>query len=305
MFYSVSFLRVIKTGFVNFVRNLWLSAAATMVMTITLVILATLFLLFAVTNFSLKSIQNTVDISVYFKIGLAEEKISALQQQIQSNPKVKEVKYTSAEEAFKNFKERHSDDLLITQSLNELTENPLPATINIKAYNLEDYPGIASQLQDAKYQEVVDKINFEDNRVIIERLNKILKFIVSFGIGLVAVFSLIAILVIFNTITLTIYNRREEVEIMRLVGATNWYIRGPFLTESFLYAISATVLCALIFLPVFIKILPKVAAYVNPQMTFFNQNIFNFWYLVLILFVVSLILAMSSTLLAIRKYLKI
>lgn len=305
MFYSVSFLRVIKTGFVNFVRNLWLSAAATMVMTITLVILATLFLLFAVTNFSLKSIQNTVDISVYFKIGLAEEKISALQQQIQSNPKVKEVKYTSAEEAFKNFKERHSDDLLITQSLNELTENPLPATINIKAYNLEDYPGIASQLQDAKYQEVVDKINFEDNRVIIERLNKILKFIVSFGIGLVAVFSLIAVLVIFNTITLTIYNRREEVEIMRLVGATNWYIRGPFLTESFLYAISATILCALIFLPVFIKILPKVAAYVNPQMTFFNQNIFNFWYLVLILFVVSLILAMSSTLLAIRKYLKI
>ena len=305
MFYSVSFLRVIKTGFVNFARNLWLSAAATMVMTITLVILATLFLLFAVTNFSLKSIQNTVDISVYFKIGLAEEKISALQQQIQSNPKVKEVKYTSAEDAFKNFKNKHVNDLLITQSLNELTENPLPATLNIKAYNLEDYPGIAAQLQDAKYQEVVDKINFEDNRVIIERLNKILKFIVSFGVGLVAVFALIAVLVIFNTITLTIYNRREEVEIMRLVGATNWYIRGPFLTESFLYAISATVLCALIFLPVFIKILPKITAYVNPQMTFFNQNIFNFWYLVLILFVVSLVLAMTSTLLAIRKYLKI
>ena len=276
MFHSISFFRIAKTGLVNFGRNLWLSLAATMVMTITLVIFSTLFLLFALTNFSLHSIQNTVDISVYFKIGLAEEKILVLQKEIQSNPKTKEVKYTSAEAAFKNFKEKHANDLLITQSLNELTENPLPATLNIKAYNLEDYPAIASQLKDAKYQEVVDKINYEDNRVIIERLNRILKFIISFGIGLVAVFSLIAILVIFNTITLTIYNRREEVEIMRLVGATNWYIRGPFLTESFLYAFSATILCSLIFLPVFIKVLPKVAAYVNPQVTVFRSKYFQF-----------------------------
>ena len=276
-----------------------------MVMTITLVIFSTLFLLFAITNFSLQSIQNTVDISIYFKIGLAESKIQSLEQEIQNNPKVKEVKYTSAEQAFQNFKDKHANDPLITQSLNELTENPLPATLNIKANNLEDYPAIASQLQDAKYQEVVDKINFEDNRVIIERLNKILKFIVSFGIGLVAVFSLIAILVIFNTITLTIYNRREEVEIMRLVGATDWYIRGPFLTESLLYAISATVLCSLIFLPVFLKVLPKIAAYVSPQVNVFNQNIFNFWYLVAILLAISLVLATTSTLLAIRKYLKI
>jgi cell division transport system permease protein len=305
MFHSISFFRVIKTGLVNFGRNIWLSVAATMVMTITLVIFSTLFLLFALTNFSLHSIQNTVDISVYFKIGLAEEKILVLQKELQNNPKTKEVKYTSAETAFENFKQKHAGDILITQSLNELTENPLPATLNIKAYNLEDYPVIANQLKDAKYQEVVDKINYEDNRVIIERLNRILKFIISFGIGLVAVFSLIAILVIFNTITLTIYNRREEVEIMRLVGATNWYIRGPFLTESFLYALSATALCSLIFLPVFLKVLPKVAAYVSPQVTVFSQNIFNFWYLVLMLLVISLILATSSTFLAIRKYLKI
>lgn len=305
MFHSISFFRVVKTGLMNYARNLWLSAAATMVMTITLVIFSTLFLLFALTNFSLQSIQNTVDISVYFKIGLAESKIQALEQEIQNNPKVKEVKYTSAEQAFQNFKNKHANDPLITQSLNELTENPLPATLNIKAYNLEDYPSIANQLKDAKYQEVVDKINFEDNRVIIERLNKILKFIVSFGVGLVAVFSLIAILVIFNTITLTIYNRREEVEIMRLVGATDWYIRGPFLTESFLYAISATVLCSLIFLPVFLKVLPKITAYVSPQVNVFNQNIFNFWYLVIILLVISLVLATTSTLLAVRKYLKI
>ena len=305
MFDPISFLRVIKNGLINFGRNLWLSAAATMVMTITLVIFSTLFLLFALTNYSLKSIQNTVDVSVYLKIGLSEDKILSIEQDLKNNPKVKEVVYTSAAQAFEDFKTRHQNDALITQSLNEITENPLPATLNVKAYNLEDYPEISEQLSNPKYQDFIDKVNFEDNRTIIERLNKILKFIISFGIGLIAVFSLIAILVIFNTITLTIYNRKEEVEIMRLVGATNWYIRGPFLTESILYALCATVITALLFIPVFAKVLPKIALFVNPQVTLFNQNIFNYWYLLLIILVISLILAVVSTMLAIRKYLRI
>lgn len=305
MFDSISFLRIIKTGCVNFVRNLWLSVAATMVMTITLVIFSTLFLLFAITNYSISSIQNTVDISVYFKNGLAEEKIKILQDELSANEKIKSVKYVSASEAFEIFKKKHENDLLITQSLNELTENPLPATFNVKAYNLEDYPQIAELLKQDKYLEVVAKVNFEDNRVIIDRLNKILKFIISFGIGLMAVFALIAILVISNTIALTIYNRKEEVEIMRLVGATNWYIRGPFMTESLLYALLATFICSILFLPVFIKVLPKIAQYVSPQVTLFNQNIFNFWYLVLSLLAISILLSVFSTFLAIRKYLKI
>ncbi|MCX6796918.1 MAG: permease-like cell division protein FtsX [Candidatus Doudnabacteria bacterium] len=305
MFDSISFLRIIKTGAINFFRNLWLSAAATMVMTITLVIFSVLFSLFAITNYSLKSIQNTVDISVYFKNGLSEEKILSIKQELEGNPKVKQIVYTSATQALENFKARHLNDLLISQSLNELTENPLPATFNVKAYSLGDYPQIASALSDAKYQDFVDKINFEDNRVIIERLNRILKFIVSFGIGLLAVFCLIAILVIFNTITLTIYNRKEEVEIMRLVGATNWYIRGPFLAESALYALFATIITAVLFIPVFTRVLPKIALFVNPQVTVFNQNIFNYWFLLLMLFLVSLVLAVVSTFMAIRKYLKI
>jgi cell division transport system permease protein len=302
---SISFLRIIKTGLTNSFRNLWLSTAATMVMTITLVIFSILFLLFTITNYSIKTIQNTIDISIYLKIGLAEERILSIKNELEANPKVKQIVYTSAEQAFENFKEKHKDDLMITQSLNELTENPLPATLNIKAYSLEDYPQISQTLQDPKYENFIDKVNFEDNRIIIERLNRILKFIISFGIGLVVVFSLIAILVIFNTITLTIYNRKEEVEIMRLVGATNWYIQGPFLVESLLYAVLATIIASLLFLPVFAKFLPKIAVFVNPQVTIFNQNIFSLWFLSLMMLVVSVILAVFSTLLAIRKYLKI
>lgn len=301
---SISFFRIVKTGFVNFWRNLWLSIAATMVMTITLVIFATLFLLFVLTNYSIHTIQNTVDISVYFKVGLAEDQIFKIENNVKADPRVKEVDYVSADQAFSDFKTLHQNDPLITESLNELTSNPLPATLHIKTYNLSDYPAVAQTLQSDQYKSFIDKVNFEDNRAIIDRLDKILKFIITFGLILVGVFSIIAVLVIFNTITLTIYNRKEEVEIMRLVGATNWYIRGPFLTESLLYSIFSTILTGALFVPVFLKVLPKITSYVNPQINVYNHNLFNFWYLLLMLFVLAMILSVISTLLAVRKYLK-
>ena len=305
MLESISFFRVVKTGFVNFWRNLWLSAAATMVMTITLVIFAVLFLTFILTSYSIKTIQNTVDISVYFKIGLVEDKILSIKDQIAQDSRIKEITYTSSQQALDDFKIKHQNDPTIQSSLNELTENPLPATIHLKANNLSDYPGIAQTLSGDQYKDYISKVNYEDNRAIIDRLNKILKFLVTVGVGLVVVFSLIAILVIFNTITLTIYNRKEEVEIMRLVGATNWYIRGPFLMESVLYSIFSTAITGALLVPVFTKILPKLTLYINPQLELFNKNVFNYWYVVIMLLVASLILSIVSTMMAIRKYLKI
>jgi cell division transport system permease protein len=285
-----------------------------MVMTITLVIFSVLFLLSNITNISLDAVKNTVDISVYFKIGLAEKKIFEIRDQLQVNPKVKQVIYVSSKQAFEDFKQKHQNDPLITESLNELTENPLPATLNIKTYDLEDYPEISKSLSDVNLKDFIDKVNYEDNRQIIERLSRILRFIQTFGLVLVLIFCLIAILVIYNTITLTIYNRREEVEIMRLVGATNWYIRGPFVVESLLYGIGSTVLTAFLLLPVFSTAMPKVFAYLYPGLAYGNYfsltalssgHILNYWYLVFLLLVISLVLAIVSTLLAIRKYLKI
>jgi len=305
MFDSISSLRVIKIGFVNFWRNFWLSMAATIVMTVTLVIFSTLFLVFILTNYSIHTIQNTVDVSVYFKIGLADDQIAKIKDQISHDPRIKELDYVSASQAFDNFKAAHQNDPLITESLNELTQNPLPATLHIKTYNLGDYPAVAQNLESDQYKNFIDKVNFEDNRVVIDRLNKILKFVVTFGLALVAVFALIAILVIFNTITLTIFNRREEVEIMRLVGATNWYIRGPFLTESVLYSIFSTIITGALFVPIYYKVLPKVITYVNPQVSLYQSGVAHFGYLVLMLFVLALLLSVTSSMMAIRKYLKI
>jgi len=304
---SMSFLRVIKIGFVNFWRNRWLSLAATMVMTITLVIFATLFLLFVLTNFSLKTIQETVDTSVYFKVGLAQPQIDKINDAIKSDPRVKSVTYVSAQQAYDNFKLMHQNDPLIIQSLNELNENPLPATSHVKMYNLSDYPAVTASLQADQYKNFIDKVSYNDDartQLAIRRLDAISHFIVTGGIVLVAVFVLIAILVIFNTITLTIYNRKEEVEIMRLVGATNWYIRAPFLTESVLYSIFSTIITGALFVAVYAKVLPKAIAYVSPQINLYGAAVFNFWYLILVLFILAVLLSVTSSMMAIRKYLK-
>jgi cell division transport system permease protein len=274
-------------------------------MTITLIILSVLSLLFVITNSSVKTIQERVDISAYFKNGLAESQILTLREQLKQDSRIEEVRYVSAEEALSQFKETHKNDALLIESVGELNENPLPATLQIKAKNLEDYPAIADTLNSDKYQSAIEKVNFEDNRVLIERLNNLLKFIITIGIILIAVFSSIAVLVIFNTITLTIYNRREEVEIMRLVGATNWYIRGPFMIEAILYSVIATVVTSILIFPIYNTLLPKVSQYLTASGYTFNGDLGVFFGLILVQLFIAFTLSAISSLLAMRKYLRV
>jgi cell division transport system permease protein len=273
-------------------------------MIITLIIISVLGALFGVTSFSVNAIRNRVDVSVYLNAGAPESKISQLRKELESNPKISRVGYVSADEALKNFKELHSKDQLILDSLAELTENPLPATIQVKAFNIEEYPVIAAEIGSGPNKDIINKVNFEDNRILIERLGRILNLIVRGGIILVLVFSVIAILVIFNTITLTIYNRREEVEIMRLVGATNWYIRGPFIIEAILYSLTATLVTTVISAYVISKLVPQISLLVGSNdlagITWLKIPI-----VALGLLVIALFLSIVSSTLAIRKYLKI
>ncbi len=301
----VSFFRITKMGLTNFRRNLWLAAASTLIMTITLIILSVLSLLFVITSSSVHTIQERVDISAYFKNGLAESQIFVVRDQLKQDQRIAEVRYVSADEALAQFKETHKNDELISDAVKELNENPLPATLQIKAKNLEDYPAIADTLNSDKYKSSIEKVNFEDNRVLISRLNNLLKFIITFGIILIAVFSSIAVLVIFNTITLTIYNRREEVEIMRLVGATNWYIRGPFIVEALIYSLLATIITSALLFPVYSGLLPKISHYLTSSGYSFDGNLGLFAALVIAQLAIAFVLSTISSLLAMRRYLRV
>lgn len=305
MKFLISFFRIIKSGVTNLRRNPWLAAASTLIMTITLIILSVMSLLFIITSYSVRSIQERVDISAYFKSDVSESRILIIRDDLQNDSRIKSVNYVSSDEARKNFEEKHRGDQLIIDSLGELTDNPFPSTLQIKAQNLEDYPAIANDLENSSFRDLIDQINFEDNRIIIERLNSLLRFIITFGSILMVVFCLIAILVIFNTIALTIYNRREEVEIMRLVGATNWYIRGPFIVEALTYSVIATIVTSLLILPIYFNMLPKISNYLAPGVNIFSGDWKIFVLVVIIQLIVAFILSTISSLLAMRKYLRI
>lgn len=298
--------RIIRTSIINFWRNIWLSTAATLVMTITLVILTITMLFLNMTNYIIKSVQEKVDVSVYFKNQVSEQQILAVKDQIERMPEVTSVKYISAAEGQRIFRERHINSQDIIAALNEL-DNPIPATVQVKTRQLKDYAAVTERLKDQQYKIYIDKISFDDtnNRAVIERMNKIIDIAKKVGIVLAIIFSFLSIVVIFNTIRLTIFNRREEVEIMRLVGATNWYIRWPFIIESIFYAVAASVITFFLMLPLHNYILPRVSSYLGDPTSVSAINPYNLGLLFLMQLAVALALGVFSSFIAIRRYLKV
>ncbi|MBU6447564.1 ABC transporter permease [Patescibacteria group bacterium] len=300
---SVYIYRIIRTGLTNFWRNIWLSATATLIMVVTLAIFTLTIIAYSVSSSAIQNIQERVDISVYFKSQVAESQIMTIKAEVEAFPEVASTQYISADQALADFRAKHANNALINESLDQLSGNPLPATLQVKAKQLDQYPQIAQELQQPQYQEYIDKVNYEDNRSVIERLARIISTVKKVGIGMMAVFSLIAILVIFNTIRLTIYNRREEVEIMRLVGATNWYIQWPFIVESILYALAASIITILLTIPILNYMLPRFSTYLGIDVA--TTGILSIGYIFLFQVGVALVLGVISSLVAIRRYLKI
>ena len=302
---SIAIYRIIRNGVVNFWRNIWLSATASLIMVVTLTILTSLLLVFDVTNFAISNVQERVDISVYFKPQVTENQILAIGDKVRAFPEVADVEYISSEQALEIFKGRHINDPLVLESLNQLGENPLPATIQVKAKQLTQYPQINEKLASPEYSTFISSVNYEDNRNVIERLTRILAFVKKSGLALAIFFSAVALLVVFNTIRLTIYNRREEVEIMKLVGATNWFIRWPFIVEAAMYALVGTLVTILLTTPIFNYLVPRVNVYIGLPRDAQSFMTLGQWHLYAAQLATALLLGIISSLVAIRKYLKV
>jgi cell division transport system permease protein len=233
--------RLIKSGFTNFFRNIWLSLAATSIMTITLFIISTIFVLYTLTNLSLENIQDKVGITAYFNNRTSEREIMNVKAQIELIDNVEHVEFIPNTVAKEIFREIHKNEPLLLETLDEFrdSENPLPNSFAIRAANLESYAAISETLKSERYAPYFERVR--DNSKVIDRLLNITNTIRNLGIVLTVVFVIVTIMVMFNTIRLTIYNRRQEVEIMRLVGATNSYIRMPFIIEGMMYGLIATI----------------------------------------------------------------
>lgn len=292
-----------KTSWLAFRRNGLLSTATVLVMTLTLFVMGGLLLMSVVAHTVLGDLENKIDISVYFVPSAAEDEVLRVKKSLELLPAVKEVAYVSQGTALADFRSRHAEDEIILSSLNELEGNPLEASLNIKAHDPARLSEIAKFLKERNYP-IVDSVNYFENQIVIERLGSIVSGVRNFGLILIAVLALIAVLVAFNTIRLAIYTAREEINVMRLVGATSWFIRGPFLLQGILQGAIAAFITAGLFYPLLWFAGPRMAAFL-PNIDlygYFRGNLFEFFG---ILAGAGIFLGVFSSFIAMRKYLRV
>lgn len=296
--------RIIKLGLTNFWRNRWLSFAATLIMTLTLLIISTFVILTIIIGRTTTSIRDRMDLSVYFQDSAANEQIVSLQRQLAARSDVKEVEYVSKDEALERFKLQQQGKK-VSQFINP-EENPLPRSLDIKAMAAENLEAIYQFVNQDQFKPIVHNISYQDNKKIIDRLIAITSFLKEIGWLMSGVFVLISILVIMNTIRLTIFTRKDEIEIMRLVGANDSFIRVPFLVEGVLYGVLATFLAmALVWIGIAV-IAPRTEQYlglaVSQQMVHFFIN--NFWLMLCLELIVGMTIGILCSLISIRKHIK-
>ncbi len=300
--------RVMRYGVAGFVRNGFVSLAAILIMTITLFVLAGLMIGGAALNATLTSLTEKVDVSVYFTTAAPENNIREIESQLKALPEVASVTYVTREEALAAFRERHKNDQLTLQALDELGENPLGASLEIRAKETSQYESIATYLNNKQSAgegagASIDKVNFFQNKTAIDRLTNIIETSQRLGIAIAVFFILASVLISFNTIRLAIYTSRDEIGVMNLVGAAQWYVRGPFMIAGVLYGAVAGVVVLLLLYPVTIWLGPGSERFIG------SFNVFHYFTssFVLIFFVVmgsGVALGALSSYLAVRRYLR-
>lgn len=241
--------RAIRFSLQNVRRNSWLAVLTLSILVLALLSVNVLIVTNLLTRAAIRAVQDRIDVSVYFKPEANSEIVSEAKSYLLSLPEVKSVQYTTAEQALTRLTERHAGSKLIQDSLAEVGSNPLGATLSIKARSPDEYPSIVGALENPTFAPYIADKNFGDHRKIIERIQTIAQKVEFSAAMASATFTLIAALIVFNTIRIAIYTRREEIAIMRLVGASNAFIRTPFLLESLFYSVFATATASLILYP--------------------------------------------------------
>lgn len=297
--------RIFRLGITNFWRNRWLSFAATLIMTLTLIIITIFVILTLVIGKTTESIRSKMDVSVYFKDTATTDQIIDIQRRVAARGDVREVKYISKEEAIEVCKNQPQCKKVV--GFINPNENPFPRSLEIKATTAENLDGIAQFVSTDDFKPIVHNVSYQDNRQMIERLIAFTSFTKEVGWFLSIVFVLISIFVILNTIRLAIFTRRDEIEIMRLVGASDTFVKIPFVIEGVLYGILATLLAMGLQWAGLVAVGPRIERYlgqiVNQRINLFFSS--HFWLILGLELFVGMVIGVCCSLVSIRKYLKV
>ncbi|HUY62350.1 MAG TPA: permease-like cell division protein FtsX [Candidatus Paceibacterota bacterium] len=301
--------RVLAGGGKNFIRGGAVSAATVLIMTVTLAIIGSLIFLSALLSFTLNSIKNKVDVSAYFVTSATEQQILAVKAELEKLPQVASVSYTSADQALADFRARHANDQLTLQALDELGGNPLDASLEIRAKDPSQYESIVNFLEaspalSTSGTSIIDRINYAQNKQVIDRLSVAIQATREVGLAVVIVFAIASILIAFATIRLAIYTAKDEIAVMRLVGASNAYIQGPFIVAGVITGAIASLIVLLLLWPTTWYLGGQTAAWLGGfDLAAYYTG--NFLLISTILIGSGIALGGVASVLAIRRYLNV
>ena len=301
----LSLFRIIKFSFQDIVRNIWLSIVTITILILALFSMNMLFTVKLVSENAVTAVKDKINISLYFKDDASESMILDVRQKVEAIPDVKAVTFISKSVALDNFRNNNQNNPEILNALKELGKNPLSPSLIIIP---KDFDNSASLITSLKLLEsdAIESRDFSDNSSILEKINFITDRINEIGLFLILIFVLTSLLVVYNAIRVAIYTHRQEIEIMRLVGASNFFIYMPYLFSAFIYALISVMIVVVSFYP-FLTILQP---YLEVFFTDYSVNILtyyvnNFLLIFGLQFLAVFVITLLASLLAARKYAKI
>jgi cell division transport system permease protein len=257
-----------------------------------------------VLNSGIKTIQDKIDISVYFNESATTSNIIDVQNSLSKISQVKSINYISKDEALERYKQENKDNPSLLESLAE-TGNPLPASLEIKVYDPSKLDQLNPVFNSSQYKPFIEKVSYEDNKTIIDKLFQATQFTKDIGFVATGLFTLTALVIIFNTVKMAIFARKEEVDIMKLVGATPGFIKGPFLIEGAIYGIISTVISLTVMTAILYFLAPSLVHYfgdVGSNLSGFIRD--NLALLIVAQLFLGVLIGVLSSWLAVRKYVR-
>lgn len=303
----LTFFRAIKFAGQSFFRNIWLSIVTIVMIVLSLLSISSIYTLSLITENTLNAIEQATVVYIDLTAQATDDQSATIVKSLKELEMVKDAEIVSKDEALESFKSRHQNDQLIIKALESLSSNPFTGSIRLSVNNIDDFPTILKELSKPEFANVlaIDDQEFSDSKLLIEKLSGFSNKMQKGGLILSIIFMIIAILVVYNTIQVAIYTHREEIGIMKLVGASNMFIRSPFLIEAGIYCLTSIIIQTVILYLIFIGIQPYLTSFLQQYsvslVSLFAQN--WQWY-VIYQFIVCLVITMLSAYIATRKYLK-
>jgi len=301
----ISFLRAIKFSVQDVVRNIWLSLVTIIILVLTLFTVNMLLVVKVVGQTAVDAIKEKIDVNLFLKTDAPEDRIEALKIKISSLSEVRSVEYVSKDAAMEEFRMRHQDNPEILDALKELGKNPLTPTLVIKPKNMDVFDSLINQLNIIE-DDIIESRNFSNYKTMLEKINAITEKVSNAALGLSSIFIFITLLVIYNSVRVAIYTHKKEITIMRLVGASNWFIQLPYVFSSIIYTFFGVVFVMLVFWP-FLNLLQP---YLETFFVSYNVNLVQYFYgniltIFGIQFLVAAAINILASLIAVRRYSRI